>query len=163
MSSLLLSIRSQFETQTSGIVVLVVFGLFYAFYAWYFRGPYVYRRTAEEFEDSLQDKKNEIKNHHASLHRSAGRKSRKLGDFPPPFPNGWFHVCSSYELPRAGVKSVTFMGQEIVVFRSSLDDTVGVVDAYCPHLGAHLGAGGTVEGNCIKCPFHGWKFDTDGK
>jgi len=31
-------------------------------------------------------------------------------------------------------------------------------DAYCPHLGAHLGAGGRVEGECIRCPFHGWTF-----
>ena len=37
-----------------------------------------------------------------------------------------------------------------------------VQDAFCPHLGAHLGHGGTVEGCEIKCPFHGWKFDAEG-
>jgi len=37
-------------------------------------------------------------------------------------------------------------------------------DAYCPHLGAHLGVGGKVSGECIKCPFHGWSFHgEDGK
>ena len=41
---------------------------------------------------------------------------------------------------------------------------VFVTDAYCPHLGAHLGFGGKVEGDCIKCPFHEWKFQgEDGK
>ena len=35
-------------------------------------------------------------------------------------------------------------------------------DAFCPHLGAHLGYGGTVHGDCIVCPFHGWRFDGDG-
>ena len=37
-----------------------------------------------------------------------------------------------------------------------------MLDAYCPHLGAHLGAGGKVEGDTIRCPFHGWRFDGDG-
>jgi phenylpropionate dioxygenase-like ring-hydroxylating dioxygenase large terminal subunit len=34
-----------------------------------------------------------------------------------------------------------------------------VADAYCPHIGAHLGVGGTVLGECIQCPFHSWTFD----
>ena len=34
-----------------------------------------------------------------------------------------------------------------------------VLDAYCPHLGAHLAVGGTVEGDSIRCPFHGWRYD----
>ena len=33
-----------------------------------------------------------------------------------------------------------------------------VLDAYCPHLGADLGAGGQVVGECLQCPFHGWEF-----
>lgn len=37
-----------------------------------------------------------------------------------------------------------------------------MLDAYCPHLGAHLGHGGTVVGSDIACPFHGWRFGTDG-
>ncbi|KAL3173250.1 hypothetical protein MRX96_012377 [Rhipicephalus microplus] len=35
------------------------------------------------------------------------------------------------------------------------------LDAYCPHLGAHLGVMGRVVGDCIVCPFHGWKFQGD--
>ena len=35
-------------------------------------------------------------------------------------------------------------------------------DAYCPHLGAHLGVGGTVVGQRVECPFHGWTYDGDG-
>lgn len=31
-----------------------------------------------------------------------------------------------------------------------------VLDAYCPHLGAHLGHGG------YSCPFHAWEFNGDG-
>lgn len=44
------------------------------------------------------------------------------------------------------------------------DGQAYVVDAYCPHLGASLAAGGRVVGNCIECPFHGWQFQgEDGK
>ena len=37
-----------------------------------------------------------------------------------------------------------------------------VFDAYCPHLGAHLGVGGRVEDGCLVCPFHEWTFGPDG-
>jgi hypothetical protein len=36
------------------------------------------------------------------------------------------------------------------------------VDAYCPHLGAHFGYGGTVEDDLLRCPFHGFCYDTSG-
>jgi 3-ketosteroid 9alpha-monooxygenase subunit A len=38
-----------------------------------------------------------------------------------------------------------------------------VLDAHCRHLGAHLGYGGIVAGDCIVCPFHGWHWDPDGR
>ena len=38
-----------------------------------------------------------------------------------------------------------------------------VLDAYCPHLGAHLGEGGRVVGETVRCPFHGWQYDGSGK
>lgn len=34
-----------------------------------------------------------------------------------------------------------------------------MADAYCPHLGAHLGIGGKVHKDCIECPFHSWSFE----
>jgi hypothetical protein len=37
-----------------------------------------------------------------------------------------------------------------------------VLDAICPHLGAHLGAG-TVRGKELVCPFHGFGYGTDGQ
>lgn len=33
---------------------------------------------------------------------------------------------------------------------------VNVLDAFCPHLGADIGIGGTVRGDCVECPFHHW-------
>jgi len=75
-----------------------------------------------------------------------------------PYPNGWFVVAFSDELPVRGVVPVHYFGQELVLFRTE-DGVARVFDAYCPHLGAHLGCGGVVEGDRLRCPFHGWQFD----
>jgi nitrite reductase/ring-hydroxylating ferredoxin subunit len=53
------------------------------------------------------------------------------------------------------------MGQEVVVFRAASGQACAA-DAYCPHLGAHFGYGGRVEGDLLRCPFHGFCFDTTG-
>lgn len=79
--------------------------------------------------------------------------------FPfPPFPNGWFQVAYSDELTSGQVIPLSYFGRELVAFRGQ-DGQAAVLDAFCPHLGAHLGYGGKVEGNAIVCPFHAWKFD----
>jgi nitrite reductase/ring-hydroxylating ferredoxin subunit len=79
----------------------------------------------------------------------------------PAFPNGWFQVAYSDELQPAGVIPLSYFGRELVLFRAA-DGKASVLDAYCPHLGAHLGYGGKVEGDSIQCPFHAWRFDSCG-
>jgi phenylpropionate dioxygenase-like ring-hydroxylating dioxygenase large terminal subunit len=79
----------------------------------------------------------------------------------PPFPTGWYVLAYGDELPPHHIRSLAFMGQEIVLFRTQ-SGQVAAMEAYCPHLGAHLGYGGTVEGECIRCPFHGFQFDVQG-
>ncbi len=75
-----------------------------------------------------------------------------------PYPRGWFPVALSHELPIGAVLPLHYFGRELVAFRTE-DGKAHVKNAYCPHLGTHLGHGGTIEGTCIRCPFHGWKFD----
>jgi nitrite reductase/ring-hydroxylating ferredoxin subunit len=83
--------------------------------------------------------------------------------FPfPRYPNGWFQVAYSDELQPGAAIPVEYFGQHMVLFRGD-DGKPHLLDAFCPHLGAHLGHGGKVVGNCIKCPFHSWKFDGEGK
>jgi nitrite reductase/ring-hydroxylating ferredoxin subunit len=79
------------------------------------------------------------------------------GRFPFPIPNGWFIVAASDEVAPGDVVPLYYFGRDLVLFRGA-DGTPFVLDAYCPHLGAHLAAGGQVEDGCIRCPFHGWKF-----
>ncbi|MGW6796321.1 Rieske 2Fe-2S domain-containing protein [Streptomyces chartreusis] len=96
----------------------------------------------------------------------AGLHSR-LPEYPSalrqrPYPNGWFAVCLSEELRVGGVLRRRLMGEEVVVYRTA-SGVVRAVDAHCPHLGAHLGYGGVVEGECIVCPFHKFAYDTSGQ
>lgn len=79
--------------------------------------------------------------------------------FPfPPYPNGWFQVAYADELGPGQVLPLSYFGRELVLFRGAGGEA-HVLDAFCPHLGAHLGHGGRVEGESIVCPFHAWRFD----
>ncbi len=82
--------------------------------------------------------------------------------FPfPPYPNGWFQIAYSDEVEPGGVKPIRNFGRDFVLFRTEAGEA-HVLDAHCPHLGAHLGYGGKVEGEVIRCPFHAYTFDGAG-
>jgi nitrite reductase/ring-hydroxylating ferredoxin subunit len=83
---------------------------------------------------------------------------REREDDHLPLPNGWFAVAFGRELGEGEVKPVHYFGEELVLFRTR-SGHARLVDAYCPHLGAHLGHGGRVIGETVRCPFHGWQFD----
>lgn len=59
------------------------------------------------------------------------------------------------------VKAVRVLGQDFVLFRNA-DGAFGLLDRDCPHRGADL-AYGRNEGDGLRCPFHGWKFDITGQ
>jgi phenylpropionate dioxygenase-like ring-hydroxylating dioxygenase large terminal subunit len=79
-----------------------------------------------------------------------------------PIPNGWFAVAFSKDLEAGGVQRLRMFGQDLVLFRTR-EGVAKILDAYCPHLGSHLGEGGRVVGETIRCPFHWWQCDGDGQ
>ena len=81
--------------------------------------------------------------------------------YPFTMPVGWFGVAQSDELAVGQTKAAYYFKTHLVLWRDD-EGAAHVQDAFCPHLGAHLGHGGTVEGCEIMCPFHGWKFDAEG-
>ncbi len=83
---------------------------------------------------------------------------------PAPFPEGWYFLTSRHALLKAKLIQKTWMGENIVVWCDE-DGRVCVAEAYCPHLGAHLGpdAGGRVCDGRLVCPFHLFEFDTSGQ
>ncbi len=79
-----------------------------------------------------------------------------------PYPDGWFRVAFSGDVARGDVRPLRYFGRDLVLFRTA-DGGARVLDAHCPHLGAHLGHGGRVDGCAIRCPFHGWLIDGEGR
>ncbi len=59
------------------------------------------------------------------------------------------------------VKAVRVLGQDLVLFRDA-QGRWGLLDRDCPHRGADLSFG-RHEGDGLRCPFHGWKFDATGR
>ncbi len=79
----------------------------------------------------------------------------------PPYANGWFQIAYSDELSPGEARPLHNFGRDFVLFRTETG-VAHVLDAHCPHLGAHLGHGGKVEGEVIRCPFHAYTFDGNG-
>ncbi len=82
---------------------------------------------------------------------------------PFPVPFGWYQVGWPDELEPGGVAPLFFFERDLVLWRDVEDGAYHLQDAICPHLGGHLGHGGHVENCEIMCPFHGWKFDAEGR
>lgn len=78
-----------------------------------------------------------------------------------PIPYGWYCIELSDNLKPGDVKPLKYFNEELVLFRTESGEAK-LLDAYCPHLGAHLGHGGLVKGESVSCPFHAWAFDGTG-
>ena len=78
---------------------------------------------------------------------------------PPSIPASWFHLCGSNELSISPVY-VELCGRAFVGYRTQSGRAV-VLAGRCAHLGAHLGHG-TVNGERLVCPLHGWEYGPDG-
>ena len=74
----------------------------------------------------------------------------------------WQPVALVDELdgPRP-LKAVRVLGEQFVLFRDGAG-RYGLVDRDCPHRGADL-AFGRLEPSGLRCAFHGWLFDVDGR
>ncbi|MDG0992807.1 MAG: Rieske 2Fe-2S domain-containing protein [Luminiphilus sp.] len=89
---------------------------------------------------------------------------------PLPMPMGWFQVLYASDLEIGDAVPLRYFGQELVAFRTE-SGAARVVDAYCPHMGAHLGygirdnagKGPRVVGESLECPFHGWQWNGEGQ
>jgi len=75
----------------------------------------------------------------------------------------WIPALLSWELaePDCPPVIVKLLGEELVAFRQT-DGTVGIVGARCAHRRAHLFWGRNEE-NGIRCVYHGWKYDCEGR
>lgn len=72
-----------------------------------------------------------------------------------------FNPASDPRMDQRPMKAVRVLGQDLVLFKDS-GGRFGLMDRQCPHRGADL-AYARHEGDGLRCPFHGWKFDASGQ
>jgi 5,5'-dehydrodivanillate O-demethylase oxygenase subunit len=81
----------------------------------------------------------------------AGRYLRKF----------WQPVCCSYELAIGQALPMRIMDEDFTLYRGE-SGAAHLVGSRCAHRGTQLSVG-WVEGDCIRCFYHGWKYDGSGQ
>ena len=74
----------------------------------------------------------------------------------------WQPIAAAEEMPIGGDPlPLTIMGEELVLFRDD-KDRLGLIGLRCAHRGTDLSYG-RVEDGGLRCLYHGWLFDINGK
>lgn len=68
----------------------------------------------------------------------------------------YHRIASVDEVPPGTGKELVAAGRVIALF--NVDGKFFAMDGVCPHAGGPLGQG-TLSGNVVTCPWHGWQFD----
>lgn len=75
----------------------------------------------------------------------------------------WIPFLLSDELPEPDCPPVRvkLLSERLIAFRDS-SGKLGLIDEFCAHRGVSLWFGRNEEGG-IRCPYHGWKYNTEGE
>ena len=102
----------------------------------------------------------------AYYHRDIPKEDEELTHVGPSTPCGeylrrfWHPIALSEELKDLP-QAIKIMGEELVVFRDK-SGRVGCLELHCSHRGTSLEFG-LIEERGIRCCYHGWQFDLDGR
>jgi 5,5'-dehydrodivanillate O-demethylase len=94
-------------------------------------------------------------------------RNRALTEVGPGTPMGelmrrhWHPIAAVKELDENPVKAVRLLGEDLVLYKDR-GGKYGLVERHCPHRSADLSYG-FVEECGLRCNYHGWLFDNDGK
>ncbi|HXX21451.1 MAG TPA: aromatic ring-hydroxylating dioxygenase subunit alpha [Candidatus Acidoferrum sp.] len=73
----------------------------------------------------------------------------------------WMPIAAVSEFDNESVKPVRLMGEDLTLYKD-MNGTFGLVDRHCPHRSADMSYG-FVEQCGLRCNYHGWLFDQDGR
>jgi 5,5'-dehydrodivanillate O-demethylase oxygenase subunit len=73
----------------------------------------------------------------------------------------WQPVATTEEVDRAKALPTRILHEDLTVYKGESGQYY-VVDFRCAHRGTQLSTG-WVEGDCIRCFYHGWKYDGSGQ
>jgi 5,5'-dehydrodivanillate O-demethylase len=72
----------------------------------------------------------------------------------------WHPVARTIDIAPGKVRHIKLLSEDFTLYRGE-DGAPHLTVHRCPHRGTQLSVG-CVEGNAIRCHYHGWKFDADG-
>jgi nitrite reductase/ring-hydroxylating ferredoxin subunit len=99
-------------------------------------------------------------------HREQGKEDEELTHVGPGTPCGeylrrfWQPIIAVEEL-HGLPRRLRILGEDLVVFQDKRG-AIGLLELYCPHRGTSLEYG-LVCAKGLRCCYHGWLFDVDGK
>lgn len=79
--------------------------------------------------------------------------------------DAWYFVALSRDVKPGSLRRQELMDEPVLIGRTKAGEIFALRDI-CPHRAAPLSAGRIVErdgeGETVECPYHGWRFRTDG-
>ncbi len=79
--------------------------------------------------------------------------------------DAWYFIALSRDVKPDSLKRHQLLGEPVLIGRTKAGQVFAMRDI-CPHRAAPLSAGRMVtrpgEGETVECPYHGWRFRTDG-
>ncbi len=67
-----------------------------------------------------------------------------------------FYVAKVSDIPEGACRAFEVNGADVAVF--NVGGEYQATEGFCRHKGGSLGEG-TLDGNVITCPLHGWQYD----
>jgi phenylpropionate dioxygenase-like ring-hydroxylating dioxygenase large terminal subunit len=82
-------------------------------------------------------------------------------DAGEPLRDLWYMAALSASVKPGALKRQILLGEPVLVGRTRAGLAFALRDI-CPHRGVPLSAGAMTAENTVECPYHGWRFRTDG-
>jgi len=105
-----------------------------------------------------RNRENELANELAEVDLARTSPGTSGGRFMRRF---WMAVCRSQDIAKGATKPILIMSVDYALYRGE-SGRAQVIDYRCPHRGAQMHLG-SVEGDDIRCIYHGWKYDCTGQ
>ena len=94
-------------------------------------------------------------------------KNKLLTGVGPATPMGgllrryWMPIAAVSEFETQSIKPIRLLGEDLTLYKD-MSGTLGLIGRHCPHRCADMSYG-FVEPCGLRCNYHGWLFDRDGR